>query len=31
MPTLSNTDPEIYEAIVNETRRQAFTLEMIAS
>ena len=31
MSQLSNTDPEIYEAIVNETRRQAFTLEMIAS
>ncbi|MFQ5432633.1 MAG: serine hydroxymethyltransferase [Nitrospinota bacterium] len=31
MSHLSNTDPEIYDAIVNETRRQAFTLEMIAS
>jgi glycine hydroxymethyltransferase len=31
MSSLSKTDPEIYEAIVNETRRQAFTLEMIAS
>lgn len=31
MPALSKSDPEIYEAILNETRRQAFTLEMIAS
>ena len=31
MSALSKTDPEIYEAVVNETRRQAFTLEMIAS
>jgi len=31
MSGLSTTDPEIFEAIQNETRRQAFTLEMIAS
>ncbi len=31
MPNLLNADPEIYEVIKNETRRQAFTLEMIAS
>ncbi len=31
MSKLLETDPEIYEAILNETRRQAFTLEMIAS
>lgn len=31
MPALLKADPEIYEAILNETRRQAFTLEMIAS
>ncbi len=28
---LSNTDPEIFEAIRNETKRQSTTLEMIAS
>ncbi len=28
---LSNTDPEIFEAIRNETKRQSSTLEMIAS
>jgi glycine hydroxymethyltransferase len=28
---LSTTDPEIFEAVKNETNRQAFTLEMIAS
>jgi glycine hydroxymethyltransferase len=28
---LSTTDPEIFEAVRNETKRQAFTLEMIAS
>ena len=31
MSKLLETDPEIHEAILNETRRQAFTLEMIAS
>ena len=31
MSHLSDADPEIYETVVNETRRQAFTLEMIAS
>jgi len=31
MSSLSKLDPEIYKAILNETRRQAFTLEMIAS
>ncbi|MBI3581292.1 MAG: serine hydroxymethyltransferase [Nitrospinae bacterium] len=31
MKRLSNTDPEIFEAIRNETRRQSSTLEMIAS
>lgn len=31
MSVLKKTDPEIYEAILSETRRQAFTLEMIAS
>ena len=31
MSKLLETDPEIHEAILNETRRQVFTLEMIAS
>lgn len=31
MSALSKTDPEIYKAILSETRRQVFTLEMIAS
>lgn len=31
MSALLKSDPEIYKAILNETRRQAFTLEMIAS
>jgi glycine hydroxymethyltransferase len=31
MSSLSKIDPEIYKAILNETRRQALTLEMIAS
>lgn len=31
MSYLAKTDPEIYEAIKNETRRQVTTLEMIAS
>lgn len=31
MSQLLKTDPEIYEAILKETQRQAFTLEMIAS
>lgn len=31
MSALKKTDPEIYKAILSETRRQAFTLEMIAS
>ncbi len=31
MPKLLEIDPEIHEAILNETRRQVFTLEMIAS
>ena len=31
MSALSDIDPEIYESIQNETRRQASTLEMIAS
>ena len=31
MSKLLEADPEIHEAILNETRRQVFTLEMIAS
>ena len=31
MSELLKKDPEIHEAILNETKRQAFTLEMIAS
>jgi len=31
MNYLKNTDPEVYQAILNETKRQAYKLELIAS